>query len=129
MDEYILKICNNGDGPCYFYKNGLLHRENGAAIVLISKDELDKLKDKELYKIEIIEEEFPPNYQVNFVFATLDPAKNLGFNRAKSNAIHYLNGEPYSSEDFEIIKSKLDLKKQIDSELSITQSNTKKIKI
>jgi hypothetical protein len=129
MDEYIVKICNNGDGGCYFYKNGLLHRESGAAIVLISKDELDRLADKKLYKIEIIEEDSPPDYQDQFVSVDLEPGQNLGFNRARTNAIHYLNGKPYSQQDFESIKSKLDLKKEIDSELPITQPATKKAKI
>jgi hypothetical protein len=44
-------------------------------------------------------------------------------------AVYYLEGKPYTKKQFEEIKTKLDLKKELDKELNMTKSNIKKVKV
>ncbi len=124
MDEYIVKICNKSifdEGDYYFYKNGLLHREEGSAIILqFSTNKFKSLNDKDLYKEEIITNKFPQDYKFKYL--------EIG-DSGVSLATHYLNGIHYSQEQFEKIKEKLDLKNELNNELSITKNNTQKPKI
>lgn len=72
----------------------------------------------------ILEEEMPPDYKIDYI-----PYEYKGTITTNINAIHYLNGEPYSQTDFEQIKAKLDLKNELSTELFIAQTNTQKVKI
>jgi hypothetical protein len=128
MDNCVVKICYNGQKDCYFYKNGLLHREIGPAIIIgATKDDLINLEDSHLYKQEIIKAGFPPNYSIKFLLESMPGTTNS--ETQVVNATYYLKGEPYTEEEFMEAKAKLDLKKDLDNELSITQLNPKKVKI
>lgn len=122
MSNHIVKICNNGKKDCYFYKNGLLHRENGPAIVLgYLSDNLHKLEDLHLYQQKNIQEGFPSNYQIRYLLESLEGDV--------VNAIYYLNGEPYTKQEFMDAKVILDLKNELSSELITNQSPIKKSKV
>lgn len=123
-DEYVLKKYSDGYGACFFYKNGLLHREAGPAY--ISEEEIEdnpsllNIGDEHLYKEEIYKTRQPEGFNETIVFE-----KNY-FNIR----LHYLSGIPYSNEEFKIIKEKMDLQKELSNSLDKSQLiNTKKIKI
>jgi hypothetical protein len=119
MDEYIVKKCYNGKGGFFYYKNGRLHREAGPAIIF-PKLKDNNLGDEHLYKEEIITTMNPYGYFSQYVVEDCyehTPAK------------YYLEGSGYSKKDFEEIKVKLDLKNELSNELSMIQSNNKKVKI
>jgi hypothetical protein len=50
-------------------------------------------------------------------------------NGETNKVVYFLDGQEYSKDEFEKIKSIRDLKNQLGSELPIAQSHTKKIKI
>ena len=120
-DEYTVKICINKEfyrTDYYFYKNGLLHREAGPAILLgLNKVEFDKLEDNHLYKEELIFKRVPPGYECKYVRAT-PPAIAV--------VKHYLNGIAYQTEkEFNIAK----FNKELEQELPVTKLTNKKPKI
>jgi len=127
MDEYIVKIYNKNifnEGDYYFYKNGLLHREEGPAIMVqFSRDKFNSLKDKDLYKEETIPSKCPNDYEFKYLE---DYTTITGISVAR----HYLDGMHYSKKEFENIKFRQDLKDELSSELVLTESNnTQKVKI
>lgn len=121
-DNYIVKIYKISmvdKSDYYFYKNNLLHREEGSAILLgLTQKEFDRLKDRELYKKEFIPFKFPPGYSIKY-FATKTPTVAI------KAASYYLEGQPYKEEEFNNIKFKLDLKNELNNEL-LSKSNTNK---
>jgi hypothetical protein len=127
-DIYIIKRTNNGIGACFFYKNGLLHREVGPAVVtLANRDEFLNLGDESLYKETPIDSKFPNGYKPENIFVEDNiKGKNV---LVYSIAIYYLNGQAYSYKEFEEAKIKLDLKKELDKELDTSQSNIKRSKV
>lgn len=118
-DEYVLKRGFGGDGAYFFYKNGLLHREAGPAY--ISEEEIEEnssylnIVDEGLYKKEIMELRWPDDFKEEIVFE-----KN--YYRVLS---HYLFGQPYSEEEFNIIVAK----NQLDKNLDTNNTKQKKLKI
>lgn len=120
-DSYVVKICSTGQfelNDYYFYKDNLLHRETGPAVILgLTKEKFDKLVDKELYKQELIQSKFPPGYQIKYV-RVISPAIRV--------ASYYLYNEPYTEEEFNKIKFTLELKKELNDELQSHQSDPKK---
>lgn len=121
MDEYIVYI--NDYQTRYYYKNGLLHRESGPAVIKRNEIELyQNLIDKQPYK-EIMLNTYnaPKNYEGQFL-----PNENK---LTWYTATHYLEGKPYSQKDFEEIKGKIDLKNELSSELTKNESKSKNLKI
>jgi hypothetical protein len=118
-DQYIVKICATSQfelNDYYFYKNGLLHREEGPAVLLgLNEDSFYKIKGRKLYKEEFIPYKFPPGYEIKYVNSRSPAIKP---------ASYYLNNEPYTEEEFNNIKSKLALKNELNNELPCSQSNT-----
>ncbi len=113
MDEYIVKKCSNGEGKFFYYKNGKLHREAGPAVVIVpKKEEFTNLGDEHLYKEEIIAEHNPKDYQTLFIESV---EKNATVTVA---AYHYLEGKPYTEEEFQIIKAKNELDKELPTDLN-----------
>lgn len=112
-NNYIVNI--KSDGTSYYFKNGLLHRENGPAITNpIDKDKYFNLSDESLYIKEItshLEEDDLWEYPVYLFVPTS----------------YYLNGIQYSKEEFTAIK----LTKELAIELAQTQETTqiKKTKV
>jgi hypothetical protein len=127
-DTYIIKRTRNGTGACFFYKNGLLHRELGPAIVtLANRDDLLNLGDEYLYKEISIDSKFPNDYIPIYILE--NQCINDRMTQVYSIAVYYLNGQAYSKKEFNEAKIKLDLKKELDKELNIVQSNIKKTKV
>jgi hypothetical protein len=127
MNEYIVKVYN--DGSRYYYRNGLLHRETGPAI-LIPEDQkyFNESNDDHLYKEAIVEEDAP--YKIfNQKPIMYLPQPTGSFKRYHTMPVYYLNGEGYSDEEFAKIKAKLVLKNELSIELPKTESNSKKLKI
>jgi hypothetical protein len=130
MDNYIVKICQSGKGGFYFYKNDMLHREAGPAVLKnMTKDEFDQLDDKELYQKEITNTLLPPGYQANFLFEKPLAYDNSGYGGSIVDAIYYLDGEPFLEEEFKRNISKIKLKDELSQELSISKELTQKAKI
>jgi hypothetical protein len=128
QDTYIVKRTMDGTGACFFYKNGLLHREAGPAIVTLSdRDTCLQLGDEHLYKEESISGNFPEDYKFEYILEN----KYIDGRKAQVHTIPvcYLDGKPYSNEEFQEIKTKLDLKTELNSELPSIHSNNKKAKI
>lgn len=131
MDEYILKKCSFGTGTYFYYKNGLLHREAGPAIVSaynisrIKPNKYPHLNDSHLYKQEIVNEIAPKNY----IGIQITEEGQQGLCHEITDAVYYLEGEPYTKKQFEKVKEKLDLKNQLNVELPITQQIIKKTKV
>lgn len=130
MDNYIVKICQNGKGGCYFYKNNVLHREAGPAVLKnITKNEFEQLADKDLYQEEIIPELFPSDYQISFLEEPPPANDKSGFAGSIIDAIYYLDGVPILEEEFKINRSRIKLKDELSTELSLSQSSNKKSKV
>lgn len=128
MDEYVVKKCLNGNGSYFYYKNNQLHREVGPAIVTLeNKEECINLGDENLYKEEIISEEFPHNYNREYINEIEMIDGRLA--QVYTIPIFYLHGKPYSYKNFEEILEKLELKNELMEELPTTQNNTKKPKV
>lgn len=127
-DFYVVKKGSNGNGAYFYYKNGLLHREAGPAIVTVSNmEELTSLGDEYLYQEEILSTQFPEGYIVE----RQNEIQNINGNLTLVFAIamFYLEGKPYTQQDFEEIKSKLDLKNELITELPSKKINNKQIKV
>jgi hypothetical protein len=100
-DNYVVNI--KSDGTSYYFKNGLLHRENGPAITNpLDKDKYLNLSDETLYIKEItshlqestyLEEDDLGDSPVQLFIATS----------------YYLNGMKYSKEEFIARKLKKEL--------------------
>jgi hypothetical protein len=127
MDEYILKKCSLGEGDFFYYKNGKLHREDGPAIVSQDDRRINKhAESSSEYKIVILKEVMPKDYTPQYIFEEL--RKSI-ISMVRRSAKYYLEGEPYSSKEFEEIKAKLELKDELSIELSSNTSNSKKVKV
>jgi hypothetical protein len=134
MDEYILKRGFGGSGAYFFYKNGLLHREVGPAIIFEETEEEYKnrflnLGDEHLYKEEIINSKYPLDYKEE-LFQEKVYIPSLKY-AVDSHIVfsHYLNGKPYTPNEFKQIKVRLDLKNELNTELPNNHSNIKKPKV
>lgn len=132
MDKYVLKKCRGGQGSYFFYKNGLLHREVGPAVLLEELEDKSpflNLGDEHLYTVEILESGSPKDYKEARLFERTYLA-NLSYSVDSIIVLyHYLNGKPYTKKRFEEIKVKLDVKNELDKELPITETTNKKMKI
>jgi len=127
-EEYIVQKCKNGKGSLFFYKNGLLHREAGPAIVTFpNRKTLTKLGDENLYKEKIVKSDFPEHYSPD----PIDKSELINGKIAliHSIAIFYLEGKPYSQEEFEQIKGTFILKNELSKELLESDKLTKKVKL
>jgi hypothetical protein len=122
-DKYIIE----NDGHSYiFTKNGVRHREVGPAFFWHTnkdKNEYLNLEDKDLYKLKKI--------KLSMVDESLEYEMEVLriMNGETNKVVYFLDGQEYSKDEFEKIKSIRDLKNQLGSELPIAQSHTKKIKI
>jgi hypothetical protein len=120
-DQYIVYI--NEYKTRYYYKNDLLHREAGPAIVRGSLVEnYEHLVDKQPYE-EIMLHIYgvPKGYESQY----LRYEDRLEY----YTAMYYLEGKPYSQKDFEKIKTIIDLQDELNDKLPINLSNNKKNKI
>lgn len=127
-DNYIVKRTRNGTGACFFYKNGTLHREAGPAIVTLSnREHFLQLGDEELYKEEHISTDFPDGYSYEY----LQQEEIIDGHLAKFTTIpiFYLNGQPYTEEEFNKIKLTLELKNELNNELLSSTNSVKKAKV
>jgi len=119
-DEYTVGILNNH--LCYF-KNGLLHREDGPALYYFDNEEglskymedKNNLKDYNLYK-QISSEEIDRKNIPAFVTFNISYLGQTCF---------YLKGTRYNPEEFEAIK----LNDQLESELPKPKPKDKKFKV
>ncbi len=120
QDEYTVTLLNKH--LCYF-KNGLLHREDGPALVHFDDEanliaymtDKDNIKDYSLYK-EISNEEIDKKNIPAFV------AFNLSY---LGQTCYYLKGSRYSKEEFEAVK----LNNQLEIELPKPTPREKKFKV
>lgn len=128
QDKYIVKRTRGGTGVLFFYKNDLLHREAGPAIVTPSNMDIYlQLGDEHLYEMESINTDFPDGY--NYEYIKEEEIINGRLAQVAAIPIFYVEGEPYTHKEFQEIKSRLDLKNELNSELSTIQTNNKKAKI
>ena len=122
-DNYVVNI--KSDGTSYYFKNGLLHRENGPAIInATDKEKYSNLLDESLYIKEItthlqeatyLEEEDLWEYPVYLFIATS----------------YYLNGIKYSKDEFVARKFRKELAIELENQLNHPHNQTeiKKIKV
>ncbi len=124
MDQYIIIVSRNKTK--YYYKNSVLHREEGPAIIhKFHQDKHLDLPDEHLYKIVEIEDLMPKGYKDIYVGEDVEDSSRVPFRPAR----YYLDGKPYSKKEFEQIKEKMDLKKELNNELNLNQINIQKVKI
>ena len=115
QDEYYYVV---EDDFIAHFKNGLLHREAGPAVYHIKlKDKYSNLEDKDLYSLKVLKVS-PGNI---IIFYTLtkyyeDPDQVTTF---------YLEDKELTAKEFYSIKDQ----KELEQELGINKSTTKKIKL
>jgi len=125
MDQYIVKKCSDGRGIFFYYKNDKLHREAGPAIVYRSnRRKFITLIDEDLYKQEVILENVPENYETNHIVEN-----PVGLCPEITVAVYYLEGEPYTKNDFEKLKTIIDLNKELGNELPQNNMNSQNTKV
>lgn len=124
MNEYVIKKCLNGEGTYFFFKNGKLHREAGPAVLTAkTRENLPQFGDEHLYKEEVLEERQPDNYKTLF----FESVEGNGSRIVSIAAYHYIEGEAYREEEFEIIKAKNDLENELNNNPSIIKNKKPKI--
>lgn len=126
-NEYTVKIFN--DGTRYHYKNNLLHREIGPAILIPEDKQYFKdLSDRHLYKEIFVDEDAP--WKIFNQKPIIYLPQPLGsFKRYHTMPVYYLNGEALSDEEFVKVKAKLVLKNELSSDLPMNQTTNKPPKI
>jgi len=124
MDEYILRVYENGTGAHYYYKNGMLHREAGSAILNpFEVKRYTEEPDKDLYRKEIVEDMSPNKTQANDPFG-------LGIKTMYYSISHlYLEGVRYNRPEFEKMLEILKQKRQLEAELNQSIEKPKKVKL
>ncbi len=120
MDKFIVKKALNGKGAYYYFKNGLFHREAGPAIIDFDDRHLfDNLLDQDLYEEEIIQKALPENFEESMLSVKQNRMMDLLF------VNYYLNGHPYTKEEFErTIRIKNEIK-AITDDLTVGLPNNK----
>lgn len=128
MNNYVVKKFGGANGDHFYYKNGLLHREAGPAILSRFKRRFfQNLGDEGLYKEEILQGNSPSDYEPEIITELSENIDNIS--DTMMVAIYYLEGQAYTSDEFKDIKAKLDLKKELYSELDSSSNSIKKAKI
>lgn len=120
-DEYLVEIF---DGSKYYFKNGKLHRENGPAI---TPENYRNFGDEHLYKEEIVQSGKGKYITYTGIGSRGEKVLffvnwTIAYTLKKS---HYLNGQPYSPEQF----PKALAQYQLNQELPLNNTQTKKVKI
>lgn len=123
-DEYVVII--SGNKSKHYYKNGLLHREVGPAIVTsYNKETYSGLSDEHLYKEVLVQSFTPSGYKPIYVTEEIEDSPRMPYRKA----IYYLDGNAYAKRDFDKRITQMNLKNDLNTELLVNQSNTKKPKI
>lgn len=114
-DKYEMFISDTD--KVYYFKNGLLHREEGPAIV-ISKDreQYTNLNDKDLYKL--IDK--PAYHPFNDPYSE-DNFESTLFDILSNESEYYLEGKEYIKQEFDVLV--------LQKELHTNASIGKKLKI
>jgi len=116
QDEFILNIHANGSR--YYYKNGLIHRESGPAIINpLDKDKYFYTNDVNLYTTNLLPESEP------FYLKEDDLWEYPIYLSIRTS--YFINGIEYSQKEFEARK----LKKELDNELLIKEFENRKTKV
>lgn len=128
MDNYVVKKCGGANGTHFYYKNGLLHREAGPAILSRYKRKFfSNLGDEGLYKEEILQEDQPSDYDIDIINELEENVDDIM--DMVVVAKYYLEGQAYASHEFKDIVTKLALKNELDNELASSIHNNKRVKI
>lgn len=115
-DNYVLSI--KSDGTLYYFKNGLLHRENGPAII----NSMDKGKDLNLSDESLYTKEITP-YSKEATYLEDDELWEYPVYLFISTS-YYLNGIQYSKEEFTARKLRKELAIELENQLTHTQEPT-----
>lgn len=88
------------------------------------KNKFFSLGDEYLYKEEIISSRYTIGYTEKFYLPSLNYPVD-----SHIVLVHYLNGKPYTANEFKQIKPRLDLKSELNKEVSINQNSSQKLKL
>lgn len=125
-DKYVVYI--RKDGTRFYYKNNKLHRESGPAIVISDdKDKYTKLDDDSLYEktfqpvlVDVREDMYEVVKFPNGKIVTYETTMTFYI-----FSQYYLDGMKYSEKEFQTIK----LKENMEKDLAEKLENSKRIKL
>lgn len=109
-------------GLIYYFKDGLLHRENGPAIISEKhKEQYLNLGDEDLYKPSQSGTSVIDDRLLAFILLSHAATPEINF--------YYLNGVHHTEEEFNSILDKKKLHKDLNNDLISNQNNSKKLKV